>query len=144
MRLRRWILWVVLALPLGVPGVGIAQVDDAPSLAGGIDIHAHAAPETSMLNFKRAFDANEAALPRPQVTRDCVRDYTAFCLPWGYTRAMQTEYPVEIIQTPKRFVYLFESNNIFHVVPTDGRSFRRSWIPSGWGRRLAGMKATHS
>ena len=44
-------------------------------------------------------------------------DYTAFCLPWGYTRAMQTEYPVEIIQTPKRFVYLFESNNIFHVVP---------------------------
>src|SRR5262245_20985106 len=29
-------------------------------------------------------------------------DYTAFCLPWGYTRAMHTEYPVEIIQTPKR------------------------------------------
>ena len=39
----------------------IAQVDDAPSLAGVIDIHAHAAPETSLLNFKRAFDAIEAA-----------------------------------------------------------------------------------
>ena len=61
MRLRRWILWVVLAMPFGVPSVGIAQVDDAPSLAGVIDIHAHAAPETSMLNFKRAFDAIEAA-----------------------------------------------------------------------------------
>ena len=61
MRLRRWILWVVLALPFGLPGVGTAQVDDAPSLAGVIDIHAHAAPETSMLNFKRAFDAIEAA-----------------------------------------------------------------------------------
>ena len=61
MRLRRWILWVVLALPFGLPGGGIAQVDDAPSLAGVIDIHAHAAPETSMLNFKRAFDAIEAA-----------------------------------------------------------------------------------
>ena len=61
MRLRRWILWVVLGLPFGVPGEGIAQVDDAPSLAGVIDIHAHAAPETSMLNFKRAFDAIEAA-----------------------------------------------------------------------------------
>src|SRR4030095_11826504 len=61
MRLRRWILWVVLVLPFGVPGVGIAQVDDAPSLAGVIDIHAHGAPETSMMNFKRAFDAIEAA-----------------------------------------------------------------------------------
>src|SRR4029079_2176249 len=61
MRLRPWILWVVLAVPFGVPGVGVAQVDDAPSLAGVIDIHAHAAPETSMLNFKRAFDAIDAA-----------------------------------------------------------------------------------
>ena len=61
MRLRRWVLWVVVALPFGVPGVGIAQVDDSPSLAGVIDIHAHVAPETSMMNFKRAFDAIEAA-----------------------------------------------------------------------------------
>ena len=61
MRLRRWILWVVLAFAFGVPSVGIAQVDDAPSLAGVIDIHAHVAPETSMMNFKRAFDAIEAA-----------------------------------------------------------------------------------
>jgi hypothetical protein len=42
MRLRRWIHWVVLALPFGLPGVAIAQVDDAPSLAGVNDIHAHA------------------------------------------------------------------------------------------------------
>src|SRR4026207_844370 len=61
MRLRGWILCVVLVLAFGLPGVGLAQVDDAPSLAGVIDIHAHAAPETSLLNFKRAFDAIEAA-----------------------------------------------------------------------------------
>jgi hypothetical protein len=60
-------------------------------------------------------------------------DYTAFCLPWGYTRAMQTEYPVEIIQTPKRFVYLFESNNIFHVVPTDGRQLAKELDPKWMG-----------
>ena len=60
-------------------------------------------------------------------------DYTAFCLPWGYTRAMQTEYPVEIIQTPKRFVYLFESNNIFHVVPTDGRQLPKELDPKWMG-----------
>ena len=58
-------------------------------------------------------------------------DYTAFCLPWGYTRTMQTEYPLEVIQTPKRLATLFESNNIFHVVPTDGRPSSNDVQP-GW------------
>ena len=61
MRLRIWMLSGVLASLVGLPGVGIAQVNDAPSLAGVIDIHAHAAPETKLLNFQRAFDAIEAA-----------------------------------------------------------------------------------
>src|SRR5262245_45113834 len=54
-------LWGVLALLLGLPGVGITQVNDAPSLAGVIDIHAHVAPETKLLNFQRSLDAIEAA-----------------------------------------------------------------------------------
>src|SRR4029079_6892261 len=61
MRMRRWRLWGVLVSLAGLPGVATAQVDDAPSLAGVIDIHAHVAPETSLLNFKRAFDAIDAA-----------------------------------------------------------------------------------
>src|SRR5215475_13100388 len=28
-------------------------------------------------------------------------DYAARCLPWGYTRAMQTSYPVEFVHTAK-------------------------------------------
>ena len=46
-------------------------------------------------------------------------DWTAYCLPWGYTRAWQTSYPVEIFQTPNRMAILFESNNIFHVIRMD-------------------------
>jgi hypothetical protein len=61
MRLRKQILCVVLVSLIGLTGRGTAQVDDAPSLAGVIDIHAHVAPETSMQGFKRAFDALEAA-----------------------------------------------------------------------------------
>ena len=61
MRLRIWMLWGVLASLFGLPGVAIAQANDAPSLAGVIDIHAHVAPETKLLNFQRAFDAIEAA-----------------------------------------------------------------------------------
>ena len=48
-------------------------------------------------------------------------DYTARCLPWGYSRTLGTEYPLEMIQTPQRLAILFESNNVFHVIPTDGR-----------------------
>jgi len=43
-------------------------------------------------------------------------DWTGYCLPWGYTRALQTSYPVEILQTPNRMAILYESNNIFHVI----------------------------
>jgi hypothetical protein len=56
-----WMLSGVLVSVIGLPGVGIAQVDDAPSLNGVIDIHAHVAPESALFNFKRAFDAIEAA-----------------------------------------------------------------------------------
>jgi len=61
MRLRIWMLSGVLSSLVGLPGVGFAQANDAPSLAGVIDIHAHVAPETKLLNFQRAFDAIDAA-----------------------------------------------------------------------------------
>ncbi len=58
-------------------------------------------------------------------------DYSAHCMPWGYTRASGTEYPVEFVQTPERLVILWESNNIFHVVPTDGRDHPKN-LESTW------------
>jgi hypothetical protein len=54
-------LWGVLVSLFGVPRVGVAQINDAPSLAGVIDLHLHVAPETKLLNFQRAFDAIDAA-----------------------------------------------------------------------------------
>jgi hypothetical protein len=61
MKLRIWIIGAVLASLVGLPDAASAQADDAPSLEGIIDLHAHVAPETAMLNFQRAFDAIEAA-----------------------------------------------------------------------------------
>jgi hypothetical protein len=61
MRLRIRLLHGVLVSLLGLPAVAIAQVDDAPSLAGVIDLHAHVAPETTLLNYRRSLDAIEAA-----------------------------------------------------------------------------------
>src|SRR4029434_8955429 len=58
---------------------------------------------------------------------------SADLLPRGCARAIQIEFPVEILQTPRRFVYLFESNNIFHVVPTDGRQRPKELDPKWMG-----------
>ena len=67
-------------------------------------------------------------------------DWPARCLPWGYTRAYHTTYPVMYIQTPDNFVVLFESNNIFHIVPTDGRrhpenpeEIEETWMGKSFG-----------
>ena len=63
-------------------------------------------------------------------------DYSGHCLPWGYTRAWQVEYPVEIVQTPKRIALLFESNNIFHVISTDGRDHPKDLEPTWMGNSI--------
>lgn len=61
MKIRGRTLFGSLILAVGFAGVATAQVDDAPSLAGVIDMHAHVGPETALLNYKRAYDAIEAA-----------------------------------------------------------------------------------
>jgi hypothetical protein len=71
-----------------------------------------------------------------QIMSEPVFDYTAFCLPWGYMRSWQTEYPVEIIQTPERLAILFESNTVFKVVPTDGRQHPKDIAPSWMGNSV--------
>ena len=60
-------------------------------------------------------------------------DWTARCLPWGYTRSWGTEYPVEIVQTPQRLAIMFESNNVYKIIPTGGTPMPASIEPSWWG-----------
>ena len=86
MRLRIWMLWGVLASLFGLPGMAIAQVNDAPSLAGVIDIHAHVAPETTLLNFQRSLDAIQAAqIARIYGMRGLVfKEHTTETASWAY------------------------------------------------------------
>ena len=86
MRLRIWMLGGVLASLFGLPGVAIAQVNDAPSLAGVIDIHAHVAPETTLLNFQRSLDAIQAAqIARIYGMRGLVfKEHTTETASWAY------------------------------------------------------------
>ena len=86
MRLRIGMLWGLLALLSVVPGVGVAQLNDAPSLAGVIDLHAHVAPETKALNFQRQVDAIEAAqIARIYGMRGLVfKEHTTETASWAY------------------------------------------------------------
>ena len=60
-------------------------------------------------------------------------DYGVHCLPWGYVRSWGTPYPAELVQKPEKLTILFEQNNMFHVVPTDGRDHTKNLFPTWLG-----------
>jgi hypothetical protein len=60
-------------------------------------------------------------------------DYGVHCLPWGYVRSWGTPYPAELVQKPEKLAILFEQNNMFHIVPTDGRDHSRNLYPTWLG-----------
>ena len=63
-------------------------------------------------------------------------DYGVHCLPWGYVRSWGTPYPQELIQNSDRLAILFEQNNMFHVVPTDGRDHPKDLDPTWMGNSV--------
>lgn len=63
-------------------------------------------------------------------------DYTGHCLPQGLTRSMNSPFPIEIFQTANRVAVLYEAWNVFHVVPTDGRGFKKELEPTWMGTSI--------
>src|SRR5438045_802831 len=57
-------------------------------------------------------------------------DYTGSCMPFGLSRSINAPYPLQIVQTDKHVVLLFEVNNWFHPVPIDGRDHPKDLEPS--------------
>ena len=60
-------------------------------------------------------------------------DYGLHCLPWGYVRSFATPYPHGYIQNNDKLVVLWEQDNFFHVVPTDGRKLPQDLEPTWMG-----------
>src|SRR5690349_16463402 len=63
-------------------------------------------------------------------------DYTGHCLPQGLTRSMNSPFPIEIFQTTKRLAVLYEAWNVFHVIPTDGRTHPKDSDPTWMGNSV--------
>jgi hypothetical protein len=58
-------------------------------------------------------------------------DYAGSCLPFGFPRSLFGPHQTQIIQDSDYMVFLFEQNTMFHIVPTDGRSFTPD-LPASW------------
>ena len=63
-------------------------------------------------------------------------EYTRFCLPWGYVRSWNGVPPVQLQQNPAYLVILFEQDNWFHVVPTDGRPHSENDLSTWYGNSV--------
>ena len=65
-------------------------------------------------------------------------DYGAHCQPWGFVRAYNTPYPHAYVHHPDRLAILWEQDNRFHMVPTDGRpmpaDLEPTWMGTSAGR----------
>ena len=60
-------------------------------------------------------------------------DYGSHCQPWGFVRSYNTPYPHAYVHHPDRLVIMWEQDNRFHVVPTDGRELPKDLEPSWMG-----------
>ncbi|HEY6903490.1 MAG TPA: hypothetical protein VI216_04235 [Candidatus Acidoferrales bacterium] len=58
------------------------------------------------------------------------------CLPRGVPDTINEPYPIQIVQTPKLVVILYEAGELFRVIPTDGRSHPRDLDPTWMGNSV--------
>ena len=63
-------------------------------------------------------------------------DYAGSCLPFGFPRSVFGPHPTQIIQDNDHMVFLFEQNTMFHIVPSDGRTFNPELPPSWFGESI--------
>jgi hypothetical protein len=63
-------------------------------------------------------------------------DYTGSCMPFGFTRSINSPYPLQIVQSSVTVALLFEQNTWFHVVPTDNRSHPKEPEPTWFGHSV--------
>jgi len=63
-------------------------------------------------------------------------DVSIRCLPSGYTRSTNAPFPLEIVQRPDRVVILYEMNNNFHIIFTDGRGHPADLEPTWAGHSI--------
>jgi hypothetical protein len=63
-------------------------------------------------------------------------DYTGSCMPFGFSRSINSPYPMQIVQNATHAALLFEQNTWFHVVPVDGSRHPADLEPTWFGHSV--------
>jgi hypothetical protein len=90
------------------------------------------ATDTTEISFTPAGAAEQKKEPK--------FDYGLYCLPWGYVRSYQTPYPHGYMQNNDQLMVLWEQDNFFHAVPTNGKplpanaDLESTWMGTSAGR----------
>ena len=63
-------------------------------------------------------------------------DYAGQCKPFGYVRSWGGIMPVQLVHSSDSLAILFEQNNWWHLVPTDGRSQPKDPEPTWMGHSV--------
>jgi len=147
MRIRILLIWALGGLVLATSGV-FAQTAPAKSAATEIPRMPDGKPDLSGV-WQRPFvpdmskngkdQQGEPQLPFTDWAKQHLIeefDYSAHCLPLGYTRAINSPMPIEIVQRPDRIVLLYEAMNNFHEIFTDGRDHPKDLEPTWAGHSI--------
>ena len=99
----------------------------------GKDAAGRCAGETPGCKNIGAGDLPFTALGKAENDKPDKFDYGSHCLPWGYVRSFGTPYPHAYVHHPDRLVVVWEQDNAYHMIPTDGRTLPQEVEPSWRG-----------
>jgi len=101
------------------------------------DVKGRCAGETQGCSSVSSGELSFTALGKAENDKKDKWDYGSHCMPWGYVRSYQTPFPHAYVSHPDRLVVMWEQDNAFHVVPTDGRKLPVDLEPT-WRGTSAG------
>ena len=144
-RFRASLLTFLVALVVAPPMISpmLAQTASTPDLSGiwfrrqnirtfNVQDPPPLAPEAA-----ETYRANRDGIPNPLESGVDEMDPTIYCLPQGFPRVYLSNYPFEIVQTPRTLYMLFESGHDLRRIYLDGRAVPEGYPPSYMGYSTA-------
>lgn len=107
----------------------IPQLDGHPDLSGIYIAPYHSVQPIGKITLK---PGAEKYYVGPEYTFDLGEH----CLPRGVPDTIGEPYPIQIVETPKLIVILYEAGEFFRVIPTDGRPHPKDLDPTWMGNSV--------
>ena len=107
----------------------IPQLDDHPDLSGVYIAPYHSIHSIDKVTLKPGAEKYHVG---PEYTFELGEH----CLPRGVPDTIGEPYPIQIVETPKLVVILYEAGEFFRAIPTDGRPHPKDLDPTWMGNSV--------